>query len=116
MSLAFPTTLMDREIVQMIEDLPDFIILDAPDGRTLRCTVGDSTEGVEVKEEGVFRVCDISVVVRTALLFDNAGNPMAISPRAKFSIKSTGTRYRLAKLNGSQDGLSITLHALQVTS
>lgn len=110
------TAQMANDLAFMVADLPDSITMDMPDGRTFACSTGQASKSKALKDEGFMGVYDLSVVIQASLLVDGAGNVSLINERQKFTHARSGLKMRVERVIDSQDGVSVTLQALQVTS
>ena len=107
---------MAADLVAMEADLPDIIVMDNPDGRTLACSADRASQQQALKDEGFMGIYDLSVLIRASLLIDGAGNAAPLKLRQRFTHTRSGIKFRIEKLTDSQDGISVSVLALQVTS
>jgi hypothetical protein len=114
--MSLDLTAMAADLAFMVADLPDQIVLDAPDGRTLACLAGVSSQSKKLDENGFLGIYDLTVTVQTSLLFDGAGNAQAIALRQKFTHTRSGLKYRVEKLSDDPSGAAVVLECSQVTA
>lgn len=110
------TSQMANDLAFMVADLPDSILMDMPDGRTFACSTGQASKSKGLKDEGFMGVYDLSVTIQSSLLVDGSGNPSSINERQRFTHTRSGLKMRVDRVLDSQDGNSVTLQAIQVTS
>lgn len=108
MAIDFTIWAADQLAIQ--DDLPDSIVFDSPDGRTIVCMSGQSAQSRKLEEEGFYGVYDLTILVLSSAF---AGNVPAT--RAKFTHARSGLRYRIEKISDSPDMISYQIDAMQVT-
>lgn len=108
MSIDLTIWAADQQAIQ--DDLPDSVVFDSPDGRTIQCMSGSSSQSKKLAEEGFFGVYDLSL-----LFLASAFGTSIPAPRAKFTHTRSGLKYRIEKISDSPDGVSYQIDAMQVT-
>lgn len=102
-------TQLANDLAFMVADLPDSIVMDAPDGRTFACSTGQASKSKMLKEEGFLGEFDLNVTIQNSLIV------APIVERQIFTHTRSGLKFRVSKITDSQDSVSTILAAIQVT-
>jgi len=114
--MAMNLTQMAADLAFIVADLPDGIVMDQPDGRTLVCVAGPATQSRKLDEAGLMPEFDLQVMVQTSLLVDGVGNSAPLTVRQRFTHARTGLKFRIERLRDAPDGLAVILECVQVTA
>ncbi len=112
--MALNLTQVAADLAFMVADLPDEIVMDAPDGRAFACVAGTSSQAKKLAEEGFLPEYDLQVTVQASLLVDGAGNAAPLVLRQRFMHSRSGLKYRIEKISDGPDAAAVVLDAVQV--
>lgn len=113
--MSIDTAQLASDLAAIEADMPDEIVLDAPDGRTLSCVAGQASRAKRLQEDGFMQEYDLTVVVRASELVDTEDVVQVPPLRNRFTHTRSGARFRIDKIDDSPDGVSYTLYAIQET-